>query len=253
MTPNRTHLSIALLAAIGFASPAFAQDQGEQTDAWHSAEEATEAADDASADALAAQSAAVGAEIVADHPLTGTAAEISADVATANANQAAAAANVATGAAMVAQDAAHDAAVGERQNRFAADTAEAAADTAEAASALAADAAGDAMVANSVAATAAVRAMSDPQVTVVQVPPARDGMVEPEVTITDSPGNSVSSNYHVDFAAMDTNDDGVIVRSEARGNADLMREFHVVDRDDNGRLTAVEMQDWTNPLDVATR
>lgn len=253
MTLNRTHLSIALLAAIGFTAPAFAQDQGEQMDAWHSAEEATEAATDASVDAQAAQSAAVGAEMVADHPLTGTSAEISADVATANANQATAAANLATGAAMVAQDAAHDAAVGARRNTFAAQAAEAAADTAEAASAVAADAAGDAVVANSVAATAAARAVADPQVTVVQVPPERDDMSDPEVTITDHPGNSISSGYHVDFAAMDGNDDGVIVRSEARGNADLMREFHVVDLDNNGRLTAVEMQDWTNPIDVASR
>ena len=47
---------------------------------------------------------------------------------------------------------------------------------------------------------------------------------------------------------MDSNGDGVIVRSEGRGNADLMREFHVVDLDRNGRLTKVEMKDWIDPL-----
>ena len=120
-TSNRTSLSIALLAAIGFSAPAFAQSQDDQLDAWHSAEEATEAASDAISDAQVAQSAAVNADVVADHPLTGTAAEISADVAASNAAQATVAANVATGAAAVAQEAAEDAAVGDRQNSHAAE------------------------------------------------------------------------------------------------------------------------------------
>lgn len=71
------------------------------------------------------------------------------------------------------------------------------------------------------------------------------------VTITDHPGNSISPNYSVDFAAMDANGDGVVVRSEARGNADLMREFHVVDLDHDGRLTRAEMKDWIDPIDIA--
>ena len=33
------------------------------------------------------------------------------------------------------------------------------------------------------------------------------------VTVTSSPGNSISSNYRIDFAAMDANGDGHIVRS----------------------------------------
>ena len=65
-----------------------------------------------------------------------------------------------------------------------------------------------------------------------------------QVTVTDSPGTSISSNYNVDFDAMDTNDDGAITRAEASGNADLMREFHVVDANANGRLTREEMKGW---------
>ena len=36
-------------------------------------------------------------------------------------------------------------------------------------------------------------------------------------------------------------------------HADLVREFHVVDLDDNGRLTRTEMKDWIGPIDVASR
>jgi Ca2+-binding EF-hand superfamily protein len=64
------------------------------------------------------------------------------------------------------------------------------------------------------------------------------------VTFTSHPGNSISPNYHVDFAAMDANGDGAITRAEARGNADLMREFHVVDANHDGRLGRDEMKGW---------
>lgn len=64
------------------------------------------------------------------------------------------------------------------------------------------------------------------------------------VTVTSIPGDSISSNYHVDFDAMDTNGDGNITRTEARGNEDLMREFHVADTNNNGRLTREEMKGW---------
>jgi hypothetical protein len=65
-----------------------------------------------------------------------------------------------------------------------------------------------------------------------------------QVTVTSHPGNSISSNYHVDFDAMDANHDGSISRAEARGNADLTREFHVVDSNHNGRLSKEEMKGW---------
>ena len=64
------------------------------------------------------------------------------------------------------------------------------------------------------------------------------------VSVTSHPGNSISSNYHVDFDAMDTNHDGKISRAEAKGNADLMREFRVVDRNHDGRLSKDEMKGW---------
>jgi len=64
------------------------------------------------------------------------------------------------------------------------------------------------------------------------------------VTVTSHPGNSISPNYHVDFTAMDANGDGAITRAEARGNPDLMREFHVVDANHNRRLSRDEMKGW---------
>ena len=80
--------------------------------------------------------------------------------------------------------------------------------------------------------------------TVTLVPP--NPQVEPTVTVTSHPGDSISSNYNIDFTAMDSNGDGNIVRAEvnASGNADLMREFHVVDRNNNGRLTREELKGW---------
>ena len=65
-----------------------------------------------------------------------------------------------------------------------------------------------------------------------------------QATVTSHPGNSISSNYHVDFDAMDTNHDGSISRAEAKGNPDLTREFHVVDSNHNGRLSKEEMKGW---------
>jgi hypothetical protein len=65
-----------------------------------------------------------------------------------------------------------------------------------------------------------------------------------QATVTSHPGNSISSNYHVDFDAMDTNHDGSISRAEAKGNPDLTREFRVVDSNHNGRLSKEEMKGW---------
>jgi hypothetical protein len=80
-----------------------------------------------------------------------------------------------------------------------------------------------------------------------EVPPAATAATtapEGNVTFTSHPGNSISPNYHVDFEAMDANHDGAITRAEARGNADLMREFHVVDANHDGRLDREEMKGW---------
>ena len=64
------------------------------------------------------------------------------------------------------------------------------------------------------------------------------------VTVTSHPGNSISPNYHVDFAATDANHDGAITRAEVRANPDLSREFHVVDANHDGRLVREEMKGW---------
>ena len=68
------------------------------------------------------------------------------------------------------------------------------------------------------------------------------------VTVNSMPGNSISSNYKIDFTATDKNGDGVVTRAEVDHNPDLQREFHVVDLDNNGQLTRVELQDWIDPL-----
>lgn len=66
------------------------------------------------------------------------------------------------------------------------------------------------------------------------------------VTVREVPPDSVSSNYRVDFGAVDRNGDGNVSRGEVRasGNADLDREFHVVDANHNGRLSKEEMKGW---------
>jgi len=86
------------------------------------------------------------------------------------------------------------------------------------------------------------------------VPPSADTSTQPpastitsgegEVTVTSHPGNSISSNYHVDFDAMDGNHDGRISRAEAGGNPDLMREFHVVDSNHDAHLDREELKGW---------
>ena len=78
--------------------------------------------------------------------------------------------------------------------------------------------------------------------------PQASSMVGANVVVTSKPGDSISSSYHVDFAALDKNNDGMLSRSEvtASGNADLMREFVAVDINHNGRLSRDEMKGWTN-------
>jgi hypothetical protein len=68
------------------------------------------------------------------------------------------------------------------------------------------------------------------------------------VTVRSLPPDSISSNYHVDFATIDTNGNGSLSRTEvqASGNQDLMREFTVVDANHNGSLSVVEMKSWTD-------
>lgn len=245
MTRKHLTLTIALLSGLGLAAPAFAQT-AEQQAAQLEAADAADAATDATADALDAQAAAVTADVVADATLDATA-EVSADVAQDNAEQAAVAAGMAAGAAAHAHAAADDAATGHMVTKDAAKVADQAAEVARAAGAVADSAAANAQLATRVGAAAAA---TPPQVVVPASPRSDRPRVvgNDNVTFSDHPGNSISPNYHIDFAAMDSNGDGVITRREGRGNSDLMREFHVVDLDDNGRLSRVEMKDWIDPM-----
>ncbi|KGQ18906.1 hypothetical protein LF41_229 [Lysobacter dokdonensis DS-58] len=80
-------------------------------------------------------------------------------------------------------------------------------------------------------------------------PPPTDAMPPPAgapVTVREHAPDSVSSNYKVDWSALDKNGDGNVSRAEVRasGNDDLAREFHVVDANHNGRLSKEEMKGW---------
>ena len=245
MTRKHLTLTVALLSGLGLATPAFAQT-AEQQQAQLDAEDAGDVAAEATADALDAQAAAATADAVADATVS-TGAEVSADVAAQHAEQAAIAAGLAIGAAANAEAAADDAATGHMVTKHAAKVADEAEDAARAAGAVADAAAAGAQFATRVGVAAA---STPPQVVVPASPASTRPAVAAQghVTFSDQPGNSISPNYSIDFDAMDANDDGVITRAEGRGNADLMREFHVVDMDHNRRLTRVELKDWIDPL-----
>ena len=76
------------------------------------------------------------------------------------------------------------------------------------------------------------------------MPPGADASASAQTSVTSHPGDSISSNYHVDFDALDGNHDGSLSRAEAKVNPDLMREFRVVDSNHNGRLSKEEMKGW---------
>lgn len=245
MTRKHLTLTVAMLSALGLAAPAYAQT-AEQQKAQLEAQDAREAAAEATADALDAQAAAATVEAAADASIDADA-ELSAEVARDNAVQASVAAGMAASAAANAHAASDDAATGHMVTRQAAETAAQSAQVARAAGAVADAAAADAHLAS----RAGVAAAATPPQVVVPADPQSDRPAtvgNDNVTFTDSPGNSISPNYSIDFEAMDSNGDGVITRAEGRGNADLMREFHVVDMDHNGRLTRTELKDWINPL-----
>lgn len=71
------------------------------------------------------------------------------------------------------------------------------------------------------------------------------------VTVTSSPGIAPSAEYGVDFAALDRDDDGYLMRTEAAATTgrtappgDLSAQFDAVDRDGDDRLTFNEVLAW---------
>lgn len=64
------------------------------------------------------------------------------------------------------------------------------------------------------------------------------------VTVTSHPGHSISGDYRIDFAAMDTDRDGVTSRAEAGVNGSLTAEFRVVDKNSDARLSREELNNW---------
>ncbi|KGM57550.1 hypothetical protein N799_05700 [Lysobacter arseniciresistens ZS79] len=71
------------------------------------------------------------------------------------------------------------------------------------------------------------------------------------VTVTSSPGIAPSAEYGVDFAALDRDDDGYLLRTEAAATTgrtappgDLSAQFDSVDEDNDDRLTFKEVLAW---------
>ncbi len=68
--------------------------------------------------------------------------------------------------------------------------------------------------------------------------------VEVQVQVTSSAPDSVVGEYKIDFAALDSNGDGNLTRTEVQSNATLTAEFRAVDNDHNGKLSQTELQGW---------
>ncbi|WP_255516454.1 hypothetical protein [Luteimonas suaedae] len=66
-----------------------------------------------------------------------------------------------------------------------------------------------------------------------------------EVRVNSQLPNSVVGQYRIDFAALDSNSDGHLSRSEARANASLSAEFDATDSNRDGRLSQEELSGWT--------
>jgi Ca2+-binding EF-hand superfamily protein len=58
------------------------------------------------------------------------------------------------------------------------------------------------------------------------------------------PATALSSDYSIDFDALDADGDGFISRSEAAANERLAEEFRGVDADGDGRLSREELRGW---------
>lgn len=58
------------------------------------------------------------------------------------------------------------------------------------------------------------------------------------------PATTLSSDYHIDFDALDADGDGFISRREAAAHETLSREFRGVDVDGDGQLSRDELRGW---------
>lgn len=58
------------------------------------------------------------------------------------------------------------------------------------------------------------------------------------------PKAALSSDYRIDFDALDADGDGFISRGEAAAHETLAREFRGVDADGDGRLGRDELRGW---------
>lgn len=254
---TRTHaLALAVLTALGVSGLAQAQVEAPrpaaEEEARESRDDAVDAANAAKAAAESADAAATVADVLEDTPAPTVDGAVAADL------NAAVAADAAMNADMAADDAADAAEMANAALKATEDgsnpigTAQQA-EAAEHAAHVAASGAINAAMTAEAAASATAQAVAPPPVAPTtmavdatpMVPVSSNAQV---VTVNSMPGNSISSNYKIDFDATDKNNDGVIVRSEVTANPDLQREFHVVDLDNNGQLTRVELQDWIDPL-----
>lgn len=95
------------------------------------------------------------------------------------------------------------------------------------------------------------------EVHVLPAPPATALYLPPEpatVSVSTSMPVVRASDYVIDFPSLDANRDGLLTRAEVAtgtqcrctpaARANLLREFHVADRNDDGLLAAWEMGDW---------
>ena len=245
-------LALAVITAIGMSGIAYAQVEAPRPDAVEDAEESRDDADAAANAAAAAADSADAAANVADAlediPAPTVSGAVAAD---ANAAVAADAASAAGHAAHQAADAAAAANAALKATEDGSNPIGTAieAEAAERAAHAAAQGAINSAVTAEAAASATAQAVNPPPPATLAVAPVVPVSANAQVvTVNSMPGNSISSNYQIDFAATDSNGDGVVSRTEARVNPDLTREFHVVDADDNGRLSREELKDWIDPL-----
>lgn len=64
------------------------------------------------------------------------------------------------------------------------------------------------------------------------------------VTVRSIQPSTVLGDYHIDFAALDTDGDGFISRAEAQANPSLAAEFDALDSAHRGKLARAQLAGW---------